>query len=205
MPSDVAVERPDTGVVSVDLDDNVAWHGVADSDRQDLYVSSLRVRGVDNGAVPDSGSLSQYVHVVPVHMHGMDASAGVVVDDDADGVAGAEVVNVRFSWEVLFAKLGFEKQRVVVVSAEGGIVHEEKIVGAIGLVGDCDFLDGLWVWSGRNAEERNGLVQAVAVAVQDLAVWNRRSGVWKRTLVCILVCKDISTCGKKGCTILHLQ
>ncbi len=54
MPSDMAVEWPDTGVVRVDMDDDVAGFGVTDGDGQDLHVSSLRVRGVDDGAVSNS-------------------------------------------------------------------------------------------------------------------------------------------------------
>jgi hypothetical protein len=55
-----------------------------------------------------------------------DANAGVVVEVD-DVVLWLEAVKV--------AQVGLEQDGVVVVCAEGAVVHEPELVGAVGLEG----------------------------------------------------------------------
>ena len=61
MPSDVAMERPNTRVVRIDLYDNIRWFSVAGCCWQQLDITSLRVLAVGDSTVERSGSLSQNV------------------------------------------------------------------------------------------------------------------------------------------------
>ena len=66
MPRNVTVQRPDTGVVGVELDDKMAWVG-SRADLDQLHISALRVCWPYNGlAVPGSLAFMEHPEVVAV-------------------------------------------------------------------------------------------------------------------------------------------
>ena len=85
-------------------------------------------------------------------MHGVgEADGAEVVDNDTDGGVGAEVVDVPFGvvWVGIVACFGQEKDWVVVVGAEAGVVHgEEKMSGCVLLEVDVNLFGGGGVWGG---------------------------------------------------------
>lgn len=92
VPRDMAMQWPHTGVVGVVLDDEIRGGGLR-AGLNELHVSALRVGRVHDGAVPCARTFGQNVKVMSVQMHRV-GGAGVVLDDDADAVIGAEVVDV---------------------------------------------------------------------------------------------------------------
>lgn len=116
MPRDMAMERPDTGVVQVVLHDHVAVRA------DELDVAALRVGRVDDAAaVPVSRAFGEDLHVVAVEMHGMRGGRRII-DDDAHGAVGAEVLDVPFVGVGEVSLLGEQEDRAVVVYAKGGAV-----------------------------------------------------------------------------------
>lgn len=85
VPGDVAVERPDTGVVKIELHNDVRGRRTGVSGRrQNVDVATLRVAGVGDNAVPGAKALREDIHVVAVHVH----CYGLV----------SEVITEEFSW-----------------------------------------------------------------------------------------------------------
>lgn len=60
---------------------------------QKLHVSSLRIFRIRHAAVPNPAALGEHPEVVSVQMHRMN-ERGAIVQHDAHGGVGAEVVNV---------------------------------------------------------------------------------------------------------------
>jgi hypothetical protein len=91
MPSDMTMKWPSTGIVRCHLDDDVGvgW--------DDLNIATLGIKRVGEGSAGPVASswspCSQDKEIVPVKM---DWVCGYrrVVDDEADGGVGAEVVDV---------------------------------------------------------------------------------------------------------------
>lgn len=91
MPGDMAMKRPSSGVVRRQLDDDVGVGG------HDLDVATLGVLWIGEGPaweVPCAWSAGcQDEEVMAVQVDGMGCNGGVV-DYEADGAVGAEVVDV---------------------------------------------------------------------------------------------------------------
>lgn len=115
----MAVQRPGAGIVRRELDDHVSIR------RQELDVSALRVRRVhDRRAVPGSGAGGEDEHVVAVEVDGVGGRDGVVQDDTDAGVAAVVVdVPLRVRGVGVVADVAEKEDGVIVVCAEGGVVH----------------------------------------------------------------------------------
>jgi len=140
LPGDVAMQRPHARVVGIDLEDEVA--GRIRRPLQELHVSPLWVLRVGDRSVPGAEAFGQDPEVVAVEVHGVD-EGGEVADDEADGGVGAEVVDGPLGVGGVgdVAELGEEEDGVVVVAAEGDVVHvEEEVAGGVGGEGDVDGL-----------------------------------------------------------------
>lgn len=143
MPRDMTVQRPRARVVRRDLQDQEPAR------RQDLHVPPLRVRRVDHGPVPGPRPDVLDEHVVPVQVDGVgeEARVGHV---DADARVGAEVVHVplRAVRVRVVAQVGEQQDGLVVVGAEGGLVHGPDPV-ARGVLAEVDVdvrcYGGIWV------------------------------------------------------------
>jgi hypothetical protein len=108
VPGDVAMERPHAGVVLLELKHDIRVGSRVSGGLgwlEQLNVSHLGVRWVDDGAVPVTETLSKDVEVVSVHVHRMGAEGEGVLDDEADGGVGAEVEHVPFRWEGQVARI----------------------------------------------------------------------------------------------------
>lgn len=92
-------------------------------------------------------------------MHGMGGLV-LVVHDDADGLVGADVVDVPFRVRVGEVVLvGQEQDRVVVVGALGLVVHDPDVVaGAVGQQVDLDGLGRVGDWVCGDGKGRDGLL-----------------------------------------------
>ena len=147
MPCDVAMKRPHPRIHRVVLHDNVALL------LQYLHIPSLRILRVHyRRAVPCAHAFGKDVHVVAVQMHRVDGAGGVV-DDEADGVVGAGIVDVPFGGVgvAVVASLGEEEYGGVVVGAEGGIVDfPEYVAGFVDELADCEGYCCCWVWIGSD-------------------------------------------------------
>ena len=99
MPRDVAMERPDAWIIGLVLQDNEAWFGEGDGLSEDLYVAALGVLLMGYRAVPETGAFGEDVEVVAVEMHGVGGEWEEVVNDQADGRVGAEIVDVPLGVE----------------------------------------------------------------------------------------------------------
>lgn len=117
MPCDVAVHRPDAGVVELDLHNEVA------AGADELGVAALRVLRVDDLAVPGAGAFGEDVHVVAVGVHGMGSREADTVHDDADGFGVAHVEGVEALCEVRLTDEGVEEDGLVEVAHVGDVVH----------------------------------------------------------------------------------
>jgi len=120
MPRDMAMKRPDAGVVEAVL------HYEVPTCAHELHVSTLRVVGVDDAtAVPVTCAFGQDLHVVTVQMHWV-RSWGGVVDHDTHGGIGAEVLDVPFIRIGEVTLLGKQKNGVVVVYTRRGAVESPE-------------------------------------------------------------------------------
>lgn len=117
MPRDVAVHRPDTRVVELDLHDEVA------AGTDELGIAALRVLWVDDLAVPGAGAFGEDVHVVAMGVHGVGGWEADAVHDDADGFCVAHVEGVKAFAEVCLADEGVEEDGLIEVAHVGDVVH----------------------------------------------------------------------------------
>lgn len=80
MPRNVAMERPDAGIISFVLQNDVA--GVSRCAWADkLHVAALGVPLVNDGAVPETVAFGKDVEVVAVEVHGVGGELEFVIDD----------------------------------------------------------------------------------------------------------------------------
>ena len=171
VPSNVAVKRPDTGIVGVVLNDQVRRHdGTVDYARgqQDLHISSLRVLDVSNSTIPLADAFSENVEVVAMKMHRV-RSWDLVLHDNADRVVVTEVVDVPLRVVGIrgIAQVCQEQNWVIVVTAEGHAVHlPEYIAGGIGTERDVNSLSGCGVAGGGEREEWGGAGKRVIATVR---------------------------------------
>lgn len=175
MPSDVAMQRPDTGVIGVVLNDQVSRLRNAIDDcggLQHLDIASLGVLDVGDGAVPGANTLSEDVEVVPVEMHRV-SGGDLVFHDDADGVVVAEVVDVPFGIVGVrdIAKVRQEQDWVIVVAAERHAVHFPKhIAGSISTNSDINGFGSSGLAGSWEGEEWSGALEWV-VATVSVVKW----------------------------------
>jgi hypothetical protein len=117
MPSNMAMERPNSRIVRIELHYHVTLRP------NQLNIATLGVVAIGDGdPVPVSGPFVQNLHVVPVKMHWVRGGGGVV-DDDADGGVGAEVLSVPFGGVCEISFVCEEENGTVVVCAKGGAVE----------------------------------------------------------------------------------
>lgn len=90
----MAMEGPHPGIVGFELQHQVPGLG-AHTRLDQLRVSPQRILKVD-GAVPVAYAFGQDPEIVPVQMHRVGSAAyeELVLEDDADGAVGAEIVDV---------------------------------------------------------------------------------------------------------------
>ena len=125
MPRDMAMERPHAGIVHVKLNHDIPGRAAGVGGRQDLHVAALRVVDVGDSPVPGARSRGQDEEVVAVQVHGVGGEGDVVVDDEAHGGVGAEVVDVPLRVVRVggVALVGEEEDGIVEIGAEGLAVH----------------------------------------------------------------------------------
>ena len=167
------MQGPDTWIVGVELQHDVSWcagDGVVAG--KNLHVTALRVRRVDDCTVPVSDAISEDPEIVAVEMHGM-RRGEMVSDNDPDGCVLAVVVNVPLGvvWIGGVAELGEEENRMVVVGAEGGVVHPPEVVACAVLLefdvdGGCYGRSELW----RELKEWRSLAQSILVTLLEIDV-----------------------------------
>ena len=123
MPRDMAVKGPHPWIVSVKLNHNIRRRLRVDGSGKQLHVAALGIGRVDDVAVPGSIADGQDPHVVAVDVHGVDDARNAVVNDEADGAVGFEVVHVPFGLVAEVTGVGLVEKGVVVVASEAGAVH----------------------------------------------------------------------------------
>lgn len=166
MPSNVAVERPNSWVICFDLDGNVA------TGREDLNITTCGVRGASlGGSVPGTGALGQNEHVVSVNMHWV-CDRVLVVDYDDIGFVTAKVVDIPLVGEIgnvvgSIAGLQEWEDRIVVICTEGRSVNRPDEV-ARGVDGEADAdIDSCISWWRSDREvwyrRRQWIITAIAV------------------------------------------
>ena len=132
MPSNMAMKRPNTRIIRIDLHDNKPLR------LQQLHISPLWILRIDDRAIPCPHTLVQHKHVVAVQMHWMD-SAGGINDDEANAAVAACVVDVPFGavGVGIVSCFGEEEDGGVVVAAKGLAVHGPDVVAG-GVYGAAD-------------------------------------------------------------------
>jgi hypothetical protein len=117
VPSNVTVERPDTGIVSNKVQNDVTLSAgfpvIWISRVNDLGVSPLGIVRTGNSSIPFSSTLSHNPKVMTVEMHWVSEGYNAV-KNNADGLALSEVVDVPLRVIGIrgVAEVGEEKQRV---------------------------------------------------------------------------------------------
>src|SRR4051812_30229341 len=119
-------------------------------------------------------------------MHRVTASLTMVDDVDADGLVGAEVVDVPLRLGVKITILGLDEDRVVVVSTVRAVIDIPEEVGAVRLKLKVDNLGGFWL-NNRLLAKGLGRVEGVVQATSKLFRGDIRSGGGNRLLIGILV------------------
>ena len=116
MPRDMAMQWPHPRIIGIEFQYEIPWLVVACSGLYHLRVSSLRVDGVDC-AVPGAYAVGYDPGIVAVEMHGVGDVGLVVVEDDADGGVGAEVVDIPLGvgWVGCVSLVGEEEDRITVL------------------------------------------------------------------------------------------
>ena len=174
VPRDVAMERPDPGIISVEFDNDVRRRGRVDGAGKHLHVTALRVGRVDDIPVPSVVADLEDAHVVAVDVHGVGDVDDAVVDDEADRLVGAEVVDVPFGLVAEVSRVGLVEEGVVVVAAEAGAVHvPDEVPRGILAKGDVDDL-GVDIRSGclRHVWVRKGDVVVLTGWIPGDWLWN---------------------------------
>ena len=112
MPRDMAMERPHARIIRVILEHEIPRRA-SRAGLDNLDVATLGICLVDDCAVPGSDTLGQDVEIVAVEMHGV-GGWELVLDDDADGAVGSEVVDVPLGVEGVgdVALVGEDEDRV---------------------------------------------------------------------------------------------
>ena len=82
MCNEMAVERPDSRVISLKLNHGIKWRVVASRSHQ-MRVTANRIRWIGDFSVPFPDSLSEDPEIVGVQVHGM-RDWSIVVDDKAN-------------------------------------------------------------------------------------------------------------------------
>ena len=181
MPGDMAMERPDTRIVRRPLDDHVA-RIIRSTAMEQVDITTLRIERIGDDTVPGTATFGQDLEIVAVEMHGMDGAEDVA-DDEADGVGGAEIVDVpvRVVGVGGVALVGEEEERVVVVGAEGGAVDgPDRVAGSVRGEVDLDGLDGGWERVDGFGQEWNGLGEGVVGTDGLVVVGCGRGGCFAR-------------------------
>lgn len=116
----------------------------------------------------------------------------MVVQDEADGIVAAEVVDIPLIFESHVSVVDSGDKSVVKVSAECGVVHEPDEVGAVRSECDVDSLSRGWgdEW---DLAERSSKAQRVVAAVLELGGGPASRGRWKAIGVCVFIV-DCSSC-----------
>lgn len=184
VPGDVAVHRPDTRVVELDLHDEVAVRA------DELRVATLRVARVDDLAVPLAHALGQDVHVVAVRVHGVRGREADAVHDDADGFRVAHVEDLLVFGEVGGADGGVEEDGLVVVAHVGDVVHvPDELAGGVVQAGQDEVESDLGLGDvhlvGRHGDVKS--LVGTCVREEETAGVNVRGGVGVDALVGLLV------------------
>lgn len=150
VPRDVAVEGPDARVVGVVLDDEMTGSGRG-TGLQDLDIPSLRVRGMDGGAVPRAGSFVHDPEVVSVEVHGV-GGGEEVANDELNGRVLAEVVDVPL--------------RVVGIRGVAEIGEQQKgVTGDMSASGKAAAAEGSW-----GCDRRRDMGRSLVVGTERRAV-----------------------------------
>jgi hypothetical protein len=141
-----------------------------------LNIASLRIRRVDDSAVPVAEAFGEHMEVMTVklsgsgqrrqfkvlceyvnsgggvngykltHMNWVCAKLEEVVYDQPDGAVGTKIVHIILGWEGEVAGPGIHQNGVVVVATESLAVHEPDECGAVAAESDVDGLVRRWVW-----------------------------------------------------------
>jgi hypothetical protein len=93
----MAMERPDTRVVLIELQYHERRNDASGSILRILkhvHVATDSVFRVRNNAIPVPETFGEDVKVVAVEMHGVTADETIIYEVDADGLVGAEVVDI---------------------------------------------------------------------------------------------------------------
>lgn len=129
VPCDVTMHRPDTGVVLVPLENDVAGSTIEQTGLHKLNVTTLCVVCVGDGAVPLTNAFSENMVIVAVKMlELLSAMKGYTENDRTyDGMWGEEMVLHNDSYGTVAAKvvdipLIFESQVSVVHSRDKSMV-----------------------------------------------------------------------------------
>lgn len=131
MPAKVAMQRPHTRIIVVQLHDQVPARP------QELSVPALRVlRAHDRRAVPRPDALVEHVEVLAVDVHRV-REGNAVVEDEPDRAVGAEVVDVEPRRVRAVAGLQGLEDRGVVVGVERAAGHVVQRLACAVLCG-CD-------------------------------------------------------------------
>lgn len=163
VPSDMAMEGPNTGIVGIDLEHDVIESG------EKLNIASLRILWVGDFAIPDAETLRKHEEVVTVHVHRMGGRKGIV-DDQSNRLVGSKVVHIPFRIirEGRLSLLGVEQDRTVVVGVEGLLVHlEVEVASLVDDTRDREILGRLGVGIRRHGVERLGLAERILRTYQQ--------------------------------------
>lgn len=90
MPRNMTMQWPSSRVICLDLKHDML------TSRKLLYVSSLRIGGVDNSTIPVPRALMEDHEIVAMHVHWMRREANWIVNHEGDGIVGVVVVDVPF-------------------------------------------------------------------------------------------------------------
>ena len=116
MPRDMAMQWPHPRIISIKLQHEIARLIFACSGLYHLRVSSLRIDGVDC-AIPCAYAFGYDPGIVAVEMHGVGDVGYVVVQYDADGGVGTEVVDIPLGvgWVGCVSLVGEEEERITML------------------------------------------------------------------------------------------
>lgn len=90
------MEWPDTRIIHVDLDNNIARDRGTLGGLDKLNITTLGIIGVGDVAIPGAESFGEDICVVTVKMHRMRTELEGIVDYDPNRLVAPEVVDVPF-------------------------------------------------------------------------------------------------------------